>query len=364
MISIGKPTIGKEEVKAAAEVLKSGRLTQGEQVEKFEKEFAAFVGTKFAVAVSNGTTALQLALLAAGIGEGDEVITTPHTFIATAASIVQVGAKPVFVDVKPDSLNIDPEKIEEVVTTKTKAIIAVHLYGLPADMPAINKIAKKHKLIVIEDSAQAHGAQIRGKRTGSLGDLACFSFYATKNMTTGEGGMVTTNKGSFAEEIQILRDQGQKGRYKHVMLGFNYRMTDIAAAIGRAQLKKLPAFNKKRIENAAYLTKKLNGIKGIKTPFVPAGYRHVFYLYTAVVENDYPINRDQLLAKLNKSGVDARIYYPVLLSDENMFKSYKRGSLDVVKKIHKQILSLPSHPSLTRQELGKIAEVIKNGAKD
>jgi perosamine synthetase len=301
-ITISKPLLGKEEEKAVVQVIRSGHLVQGEQVAAFEKEFASYCGTKFAVATDNGTSALIVALVAAGIKTGDEVTTTPFTFIATANSISFVGAKPVFVDISPETFNINPKKIEEALTKRTKAIMPVHIYGLMADMEAINKIAKEHKLIVIEDSAQAHGASINGKKAGIWGDAATFSFYPSKNMTTGEGGMVTTNNEKLAHTARLFRQQGMEKQYQHEMIGFNFRMTEIEAAIGREQLKKLDSFTQKRIKNAGYLTDNLSKVAGITPPVVPSGYRHVFHQYTIKIEKPYPLTRDQLLDKLLKKA--------------------------------------------------------------
>ena len=358
MIPIAKPTIGKEEEKAVIKIIRSGKLVQGEKVEEFEKKFARYCGAKFAVATDNGTSALIVALTSVGVGPGDEVITTPLSFIATTNAIVFTGAKPVFVDIDPDTFNIDPELVERAITKKTKAILPVHLYGLMADMESINKIAKKHNRIVIEDSAQAHGAEIRGKRAGSWGLAACFSFYPSKNMTTSEGGMITTNSKQLAEACKLIRNQGMGNQYQYKRIGYNFRMTNIEAAIGVEQLKKLEKMNRARAKNAVYLNKKFADTKGVVTPKVPKNYRHVYHQYTLKIDDNYSLSRDKLLTKLRKNGVDARIYYPKLLSDEPFFKQYDRGELNIAKSIHWQILSLPIHPSLTRQDLDKIVEVV------
>ena len=230
-IPIAKPLLGEEELEAVARVLRSGILAHGPEVEEFEREFAEYVGVDHAVAVANGTVALDLVLRAYGIGPGDEVITTPFSFIATANAILYQGARPVFADIDPVTYTLDPDRVVEKITSRTRAIIAVHLYGHPADMKALREIAEDHDLILIEDAAQAHGAEAHGAKAGSLGDAAAFSFYATKNMVTGEGGMVTTNDRRIAERVRRLRNHGQAGKYRHVTLGFNYRMTSIAAAI-------------------------------------------------------------------------------------------------------------------------------------
>ena len=259
MIPIAQPLMGEEEKRAVIAVLESGMLAQGPKVEEFEKAFAALWGVRHAVATSSGTTALHVALLAHGVGPGDEVITSPFTFISSANSILFVGARPVFVDIDESSFNIDPSLIEARITPRTRALLPVHLFGNPCDMEAIMAIAARHGLIVIEDAAQAHGASIQGRKVGSFG-TGCFSFYPTKNMTTAEGGMVTTDDDQVAEKARLLRSHGMRKRYYHDFLGYNFRMTDLQAALGLAQLAKLEVFNEKRIANARYLTEHLRDV--------------------------------------------------------------------------------------------------------
>ncbi len=358
LIPIAKPIIDQEEVAEVIKVLESGELSSGRWVERFEEDFAKLIGTKFAVAVSNGTTALHLALLALDIKQGDEVITTSFTFIASSNAILYVGAKPVFVDIDPKTFNINPDMIEEKITAKTRAILPVHLFGLPADMERILKIAKKHNLYVIEDAAQAHGAKIGNKSAGSFGDLAAFSFYSTKNMTTGEGGMITTNKRSLAQRLRKLRNHGMEKRYYHDILGFNFRMTNILAAIGKHQLKKLNGFNKKRIENALFLTEHLLGLKGIQTPFIPSGFTHVFHQYTILVK-DGKEKRDKLMDYLIKNGVATSIYYQLPVHKQKFIKDIIGDvKLPIAEKIANQVLSLPIHPSVAKTDLKKIAKLI------
>jgi len=292
MIPIAKPDIGEEEIEAVCKVLRSGMIAEGKRVAEFEEEFASYIGTEYAVAVNSGTAALHAALLAHGIGNGDEVITTSFSFIATANSIMYTGAKPVFADIEPDTFNIDPTLIEEKITDNTKAIMPVHLYGHPADMKAISDIAEDHDLILIEDACQAHGAAHHGKKAGSFGTGA-FSFYPTKNMTTSEGGMMTTNDGEVARKAKMIRAHGSQQRYLHEMIGYNLRMTDIGAAIGLTQLKKLPSYNSLRQRNAALLSKGLENTEGITVPIVKEGCEHMFHQYTIRVNN-----RDELLTKL------------------------------------------------------------------
>lgn len=363
LISIAKPQVEKNEINEVIKVLKSGELSQGKWVEEFENSFAKFCLTKYAIAVSNGTTALQLALLALGVKQGDEVITTPFTFIATSNSILYTGAKPVFVDIDQGTFNIDPDFIEKKITSKTKVILPVHLYGLPADMDKISKIAKKHKLYVIEDAAQAHGAMIGTRLAGNFGDLAAFSFYSTKNITTGEGGMVTTNNEVFAKRLKILRNHGMERRYHHDILGFNFRMTNIAAAIGIHQLKKLNKFNKKRAENARFLTKQLSEIKGIATPFIPKNFTHVFHQYTILVKKGKN-ERDKLTQYLNKNGINASVYYPIPAYKQNfMLQLYPNLHLKNAEAAADQVLSLPIHPAVKKEDLARIANLIKEHSK-
>lgn len=359
MIKITIPSLDKREEKAVIEVLRSGMLAQGEKVALFENNFAKFIGTKYAVATSSGTAALHLSLLALGIKEGDEVITTSFTFIASSNSILYTGAKPVFVDINPNTFNIDPDLIEEKITAKTKAIMPVHLYGLPADMDKILKIAKKNNLFIIEDAAQAHGSKIGHKLTGSFGDISAFSFYSTKNMTTGEGGMITTNDNRLAKKIKMLRNHGMEKRYHHEMLGFNFRMTNIQAAIGLYQLKKLNLFNKTRVKNAEFLTKKLLKIKQIQIPLIPDNYTHVFHQYTILVK-DGSKKRNQLSEYLTGNGIENIVYYPLPVHNQEFMKKMYGGlKLKNTKKAANCALSLPVHPSLNQKDLQKIVLSVK-----
>lgn len=358
-IPIAKPDIGDEEIAAVVGILKSGKLAQGEWVEKFENEFADFIGTKFAIATSNGTTALHLSLLSFGLKEWDEVITTPFSFIASTNAILYTGAKPVFIDIDPKTFNINPDLIEEKITSKTKAILPVHLFGLPADMNKIMKIANKHKLLVVEDAAQAHGAKIGNKLVGTFGNLAAFSFYPTKNMTTGEGGIITTNNNSLADNIKMLRNHGMKKRYHHEMLGFNFRMTDIQAAIGFYQLKKLSSFNQSRINNAKFLTDQLKDISAIQTPQVLNGYTHVFHQYTILVKSGENV-RDKLAKYLEGQNISTMVYYPIPIhKQEFVEKMFPNLEFKKTEAIADQVFSLPIHPSLSQEDLTRIITSIK-----
>jgi len=356
MIPIAKPALGKEEISAVLRVLKSGQLTQGENVELFEKQFSSFIGTKHAIACSSGTAALLAGLEALGIGKGDEVITTPFTFIATANAVVYNGAKPVFADIDERSFNIDPVNINSCITPKTKAVLVVHMYGQPCDMKPIKELCKKKGLLLIEDCAQAHGAEYKGKKVGSLSDLSTFSFYATKNMITGEGGMMLADNDAVAEKARVIINHGQSGKYKHVIIGYNSRMMDIQAAIGIVQLKKLNKMNREREKNARYLTKNLQSLKWIEVPYVAEGVKHVWHQYTVKVGN-----RDSFLKYLNLNGVGARIYYPIPVHLQPVYKSlgYKEGLCPVSEFMSKKVLSLPVHPKLKKVQMNEIVKIVK-----
>lgn len=357
MIKISMPLLDEKEERAVIEVLRSEQLAQGEKVSLFEQKFAQFIGTKYAIATSSGTTALHLALLALGIRKGDEIITTPFSFIASTTSILFTGAKPVFVDIDPNTFNIDTNLIEKRINPKTRAILPVHLFGLPANMEKIIKIAKKYHLFVLEDAAQAHGAKIGNQRVGNFGDLGAFSFYPTKNMTTGEGGMVTTNNEKLADKIKLLRSHGMKMKYHNDVLGFNFRMTEIEAAIGLEQLKKLPTFNNSRINNAEFLNVQLADIYEIVIPFIPKGYTHVFHQYTILVKEG---NRDELAGYLGQNGVETAIYYPIPIHRQKFIqKIYPKLHLENVERVANQALSIPVHASVKKEDLEKIISLIK-----
>jgi len=359
MIPIAKPIIDEDEISAVTAVLRSGIIAQGRKVEEFEGAFAEFIGTKYAVAVNSGTAALHIALLAHGIGEGDEVITSPFTFIATANSILFTGAKPVFADIEEETFNIAPDSVTEKITPRTKAIMLVHLYGQPCDMKRIMRIAQEHGLIVIEDACQAHGAEYEGEKVGSFG-TGCFSFYPTKNITTGEGGMITTDDKHIAEKARMIRSHGQRERYLHEILGYNYRMTDIAAAIGLCQLGKLEDFNNKRIRNAKFLTGRLSGIKGLLPPHVRPNVKHVFHQYTVRITQDFGISRDELRAKLVDEGIATEIYYPRPIHKQPLYQDLGYNEhLPNSEKAAREVLSLPVHPSLTKEDLENVVRAIQ-----
>jgi perosamine synthetase len=356
-INISTPLLAGEEMEAVEYVLRSGRLAQGPKVEEFEGLFASYIGTKYAVATSSGTAALHIALLASGIGNGDEVITTPFSFIATANAILLCGAKPVFVDIDKDTFCIDPGLIRAKITSKTKAVLPVHLYGQPCDMKEIVRICREHNLILLEDACQAHGAEFYGKKMGSFG-IGCFSFYATKNMTTGEGGMITTDDRDIADRARMIRNHGQKERYIHELLGHNYRMTEIAAAIGICQLKKLDGFNCQRMEHARSLTEKLSKIRGLVTPFVAPDVKHVFHQFTIRVTGAFGMSRNELKQRLKDKGIMTEVYYPLPIPRQPLYKKlgYNNDSLPNAEKACEEVLSLPVHPSLAKKDLEYVAE--------
>jgi dTDP-4-amino-4,6-dideoxygalactose transaminase len=335
------------------EVIDSKQLAQGAQVEAFEQALADFCGTKHAIATSSGTTALQTAVLAHGIGPGDEVVTTPFTFIASANAVLFAGAKPVFVDIEEGTYNIDPGLIEAAVTPQTKAILPVHIFGNPCDMEAIMGIAARHGLVVIEDACQAHGASVAGRAVGAFG-TGCFSFYPTKNITTAEGGIITTNDDQLADRARLIRSHGQRQRYYHETIGYNFRMTEIQAAIGRVQLGKLQQFTAKRRENAAYLTERL---EGVITPYEAPGSHHVYHQYTVRVLD----GRDELAAHLRERGIATGIYYPLPVHKQAVYQRLGyTDHLPVAEKACEQVLSLPVHPALTQQDLDRIVQGVSS----
>jgi len=353
MIPISVPLLGEEEKQAILQVVDSGQLAQGPRVEAFEEAFASFCGVRHAIATSSGTTALQTAVLAHGIGPGDEVITTSFTFIASANAVLFAGAKPVFVDIDERTYNMDPGLIEKAVTPRTKAILPVHLFGNPCDMDAIMGIASRCRLVVIEDACQAHGASIRGRRVGSFG-TGCFSFYPTKNITTAEGGILTTDDDELADRARLIRSHGQRRRYYHETLGYNFRMTEIQAAIGLAQMGKIERFTAVRRENADYLSARL---KEVTTPYVAAHCRHVYHQYTIRVPGD----RDELAEGLRQDGIATGIYYPLPVHQQLVYQRLGYADhLPRAERACRQVLSLPVHPALTKEDLDRIVEGVNS----
>jgi len=357
MIPAAKPIIGDDERAAVDRVLKSGMLAQGPEVAAFEEEFSKHVGGRHCVAMNSGTSALHLAFIAAGIERGDEVIVPSFSFAATANSVVLAGGVPVFADIDPKTFNIDPDHAESLITSKTKAIMPVHLYGHIAAMDRFNEIGKKHGILILEDAAQGHLASLNGKNSGEFGLCASFSFYPTKNMTAGEGGMVVTPDAEVARMLRLLRNQGQEIRYKNEVVGFNTRMTDIHAAIGRVQLGKLPGWTKTRQENAAYLDANL---KNVVTPFVAPGSTHSYHQYTIRIPGGDASKRDEFMKRIGEKGVGSGVYYPTPIHRLPSFGL----TLDLpeTELVIKECVSLPVHPSLTKEELETIVSVVNEVA--
>jgi len=353
-IPLSQPVIAGEEKKAVNSVLNSGMLAQGSQVALFEQEFAKTCHAQYAIAVSSGTAALHVALLAHNIGPGDEVITTPFSFIATTHSIIHAGATPVFVDIDEKTFNIDPAAIEKAITVRTKAILPVHLFGHPCRMTEIKRIAQRHNLIIIEDAAQALGAAYCDKPIGSS-NTTCFSLYATKNITTGEGGMITTNNKKIVDRCRLLRNHGMRQRNDFRLIGYNYRLTDIAAAIGRQQLKKLRQFNNQRHNNAEYYNQHL---KNVITPTTLPDAKHSWHLYTVL----FPTKKDRAAAhqQLARKGISTGIFYdPPLHSCPHLKQHIKQiGALPVTTNLASRVLSLPIHPNVSHQERRHITDTV------
>src|SRR5256886_8731259 len=360
MIPIARPILGEEELAAVREVLASGMLAQGPKVKAFEATFARDLGRKHGIAVANGTAALHIALLAHTIGKGTEVIVPPLTFFATASTVLLCGAKPAFVAVAGSQYNLDPAKVASSINRKTSAIMPVHLYGQTTEMEPIVDSAKEHGIAVIEDAAQAHGAEYHGKKAGNLGDTACFSFYATKNMTTGEGGMIVTDNDEIAEKARLFRDHGQSSKYQHVLVGFNYRMTEIAAAIGLVQLKKLDGWVKQRRANASALTKGLEGIDGLLPPSEGNWMVHSYYQYIVRREDSFPISRDEIVRRLTEDGVGCRPSYPMPLYQQKALRDLRiRGRCPVAEDVVPRLFELPVHPGVSAPDIERIIDTVE-----
>jgi perosamine synthetase len=367
MIPISKPFIGDEERAAVNAVLDSGMLVQGPRVAELERQFQECTNAKHAIAVSNGTAALHVALLAQGIGEGDEVITTPFTFMASVNSILFVGAKPVFVDILPCCFNIDTSKIEAAITSKTKAILPVHLYGMPANMEAINRIAAKHGLAVIQDAAQAVGARFLNKGIGAL-STASYSLYATKNIHCAEGGMITTNDDAIADRCKLLRAHGSRQRYHHEILGYNFRLSDLHAAIAIPQMNRLKEIITARQRNAAFFNANISNPRIVLPKFpnsacatnsICSASEHVWHQYTLrVISGD----RDQAVQTLNEKGVGSAVFYPIPANKQKHIieMGLSDANVPIAEMLSKQVLSIPVHPGLSESERSKIVEVVNS----
>lgn len=356
MIPHVKPILGKEEESMVVKVLRSGMLAAGSYVRKFEEEFSIYHNSRYAIATSSGTTALHVIFEAIGVGKGDKVFVTPFSFIASSNAILFAGATPVFVDIDPLTYNISPNELKNAIKKhpEAKAVLVVHLFGLPADMFEIMDLAKKHNLIVLEDCAQAHGAMYRGQKVGTFGKAAAFSFYPSKNMTTGEGGIVITDDPAIDEQVRILIHQGQRQRYYHETIGYNYRMTNIHAAIGLVQLKKLEYFNQRRRENAKFYDRNIfNPL--IKKPVAPDDRTHVYHQYTLCV-ND----RKSFTSHLAANGIGYGIHYPLIIPAQKPYRKMKGigGKWPVAENLADSCVSIPVHPALSRNDLVTIVDAI------
>jgi len=361
MIPINIPKIGQEEIDAVVSVMKTGILTNGlgsgPKVSQFEQEYANFAGVKHAIAVNTGTAALHAAILAADIKSGDEVILPAFTFVATAEAVALSGAKIVFADIDPQTYTITPESVKKVLTSHTKAIIPVDLYGLPANTMPIKELASKQGITVIEDCAQSHCATYKGKPAGKAADIACWSLYAAKNIGTGEGGMVTTDNDEFAEKIRMIRTHGEKTKYNSLRIGTNYRMTEIQAAIGIIQLKRLPEFYKKRSDNAKQLTTLLEESEKLILPPNLPDRTSSWYLYTLRIKNIIRKQRDSIIEQMHQKGIGAEAYYPIPIHQMPYYKqTYGNFDLPETQKAAEQVISLPIHPAVTVQQINNISQ--------
>lgn len=364
MIRISEPNIGDEEINAVVEVLKSKMLAMGPLVKELEKVFATYCGTKYAVAANSGTSALHCALFAFGIKPGDEVITTPFTFVATANSIIMQGAKPIFADISEDDYNIDPASIEERITDKTKVILPVDLYGQIFDVEKIMPLAKEHNLKVLEDACQSIAADYKGTKAGNFGDAAAFSLYATKNITSGVGGVLTTNDEEIMKQAKLFRHHGQdeSKQYDYLVFGYNYRMIDMIAAIGLEQMKKVDGFTETRIRNAKLLTEGLKDVKGLILPSEKPDFKHVWHQYTIRITDEFKVSRDEFIKKMEEKEIQCKIFYPTPLHLFPQFESYgfKKGDCPVAEKLAEEVVSMPVHPLVSEKDVELIVDTIKN----
>ena len=362
-IVINKPIIGEKEYLNIKKVLESGLLTspsRGPFLREFERRVSQYLGVKHAIAVANGTTALHAALMASGISYGDEVILPSFTFVATAEAVILAGATPVFADIEPDTYTLDLNSVKKVLSPRTKAIIPVHLYGLPCNMEEILELAEHKGLIVIEDAAQAFGAEYKGKKIGGIGDLTCFSFYPSKNITCGEGGLISTNRDDLAEKVRLFISHGEAERYKSSMLGTNYRMSELHAAIGVAQMEKIEGFLEKRSENASKLTFLLKDFPWLHTPIVPEGKKHAWNLYTVKLKDRERNIRDRILKYLREKKILATVYYPTPIHLMPYYRGrFTEANLTNTCIASDSVFSLPIHPQVTEDQLEYIANILQ-----
>ena len=364
MIPVSQVIVGDEEQRSVLEVLRSGNLAQGEKVAQLEDAFATAHGAAHAIAVSNGTVALTAALRVLGIGPGDEVITTAFSFNATLNAILETGATARFADIGED-FTVDPDAMAALVNSRTAVLLPVHLYGLPADMAAITALASRHALAIVEDAAQAHGAECEGRSVGTFG-IGAFSLYGTKNITCGEGGLVTTDDDDIARTLRMLRNQGMRARYDYEMLGYNWRLTDLQAAVAIPQVNRLKEITAARNANAARLTTALTGTPGLLLPMVPAGRSHVWHQYTVRVLPDAEVCRAEFCARLTRVGVGHGIYYPKLMHDYPCYEANPRVIPDATphaRRLTAQVISLPVHPGLDAIALGKVVDAVREAIR-
>ncbi|MCF2136456.1 MAG: DegT/DnrJ/EryC1/StrS aminotransferase family protein [Candidatus Thorarchaeota archaeon] len=375
MIPVAKPIIGDEELEAVRKVLESGYLAEGKVSRELEAKFSEYIGTKYATVTTNGTTALFTALDAMGIRPGDEVITTPFTFIASANTITQLGAIPIFVDVDPETYNIDPDLIEQAITEKTKAIMPVHIFGNPADMKRIMEIAEAHDLSVLEDACQAHGATIDGKKVGSFGHAAAFSFYATKNMMTGEGGMIVTDDEDLIERAKSIKNHGRgvHGGYSHFRIGYNFRMLDIVSAIGIVQLKRLPGIVKAQQRNGVLYNEALAEIDALKPQAMYPGAKSAYHVYAPRLYSD-KVGRDEIIAILKQHNIGSRSVYAVPCHKQGTYANiqewswakfvkypdYSSMSFPIAEDIGDRHFQLPSHSQVSEEDVKFVVETIRS----
>lgn len=361
-IPISAVKLGPDVEESVLQVIRSGIVAQGPMVARLEREFAEMIGVEHVVAVNNGTTALIAAVMASGLGPGDEVVTSPFTFVATLNAIIASGATARFADISSADFNIDPTMIPSAVTERTRAVMPVHLYGQCADMPEIAEIARIHGFGIIEDAAQAHGARIGSRAAGSWG-VGCFSLYATKNITSAEGGLISTNDDSVADYLRVLRNQGMRERYVYEMAGNNFRLTDLQAAICVPQLSTYDQLVETRQNNANRLSKGLASVPGITPPHALVGRHHVWHQYTIMVDDDARLSRDELIAGLAAAGIGSGIYYPKLVFDYDCYRGHPQvhiGEFPVAERVVRDCLSLPVHPLLSESDLDRIISTISS----
>jgi dTDP-4-amino-4,6-dideoxygalactose transaminase len=365
VISISSVRLGAEAERLALEVIRSGMIAQGPMVRRFEEEFAQLVGVRHAVAVNNGTTALVAALQVLDLEPGDEVVTSPFTFVASLNAILEAGATARFADIAEDDFCVDPRAIEQALTPRTRVLMPVHLYGQAADMEQIAPLAQRNGLKLVEDAAQAHGARVGERAAGAFG-LGCFSFYGTKNLTTGEGGMITTDDDALADRLRVLRNQGMRERYRYEVAGHNYRLTDLAAALALPQLAEYGDTVARRAVNAARLTAGLAGVPGLRTPRALPGRTHVWHQYTILLTDESVVDREELAARLTERGIGSGVYYPRVVFDYDCYREHPRvvaASVPVARSVAERCLSLPVHQHLSDSDIDAVIATVREVMK-